>query len=140
MPQIPLKNEEKSFRDMPAEILEKITNNLDLINRISMRRVCRFLQFIIDRSFSHVKRISFTANIEEKAAIRVHTHSNKSIKISFEGLADGCRVEYKNRREKIKIEYYLDMAMNALIDILKMKIRTLLLLLDSRIKLHFSIK
>ncbi|KAF1753829.1 hypothetical protein GCK72_020386 [Caenorhabditis remanei] len=108
-----------SFRDMPAEIVEKITDNLDFRDRFSMRSVCRFLRSIIDQSYSHVKRISFIANIEEKSVISV----DSSIRISFEGLVDGCHVENRKRSENIKNEYYLDVALKTLIGILKMKIR-----------------
>ncbi|EFO95461.1 hypothetical protein CRE_08983 [Caenorhabditis remanei] len=108
-----------SFRDMPAEIVEKITDNLDFRDRFSMRSVCRFLRSIIDQSYSHVKRISFIANIEEKSVISV----DNSIRISFEGLVDGCHVENRKRSENIKNEYYLDVALKTLIGILKMKIR-----------------
>ncbi|EGT45251.1 hypothetical protein CAEBREN_06559 [Caenorhabditis brenneri] len=104
-----------SFSDLPTEILFKILEELDPIHRLLTRNVSRQLRSIIDCLDPAIREVIF---FDDKGDVKCFIYSNHDSRKNAIRFQEGCKVDYKIRKNTVEGACHVDLALHFLRPIL----------------------
>ncbi|CAL2047151.1 unnamed protein product [Caenorhabditis brenneri] len=92
---------EPSLGDMPTEIAEKIVENLDLMDRLSVRKVCRNLRSIVDTLEVHCDQLQIS--VADRLTI-IRIGSNPPIEYQY-SRGNNCQITFKGKKRIVNSDH-----------------------------------